>query len=922
VTTGTAGRMSFGPYQILSALGRGGMGEVYRAWDPRLEREVALKLLREGAEMSRDRVQLFIAEARAASALNHPNIITVYDAAVDEATPFIVTELIDGEPLSDQLRAGPLPLKRLMTIAADVADGLAEAHAAGIVHRDLKPDNVMITRGGRVKILDFGLARHTGLQPGGATAAHDDQTLTGPLLAGTIAYMSPEAARGQPTDFRTDQFSFGLILYEMAAGRPALRRATPAETLEAICGEEPTPLPAIVPQAPLVLWWIIERCLSKNPSDRYAVTTDLHRDLRMLRDRLGDALARESRPAQGGAEWGRTHRLAVSAALIALAAGVAIGARVLAVPAPPDLASLRFTPLATEAAYEGLPSWSPDGQTIAYAADVDGVLQIFTRRLDSSAPAQVTRSSHDAKHPFWSHDGRRLYYVAAMGYGEGIWSIPAAGGVRQPVVESASRGTMSPDGRTLAFFRDERRPDGFGNAAVWLANSDGSGERRYRAAPFGELYFIEGALAFSPDGRTLGVCAVPTVVGLQADRRGWQFWLLPMSGGPPVRRFDGWGETAPRVSSFAWRDKRHVVLGITIAGTPSSQLWLADLETDRRWPLTRSADNEYYPSASPSGDRIAFTRGDSDYDLVEIPLGRGDLRTPVRTSRNEIEAAWMHSGAAYAYVTDRAGQDEIWLRTPHEPADDRPIITQDHFPNDRTIMLGSPTFSPDGRLLAYQRNASAPMIWPQRIWYTQVPSGPSIPLLPPAHEGYQGAPTWSPDSQWLAFSEWNGREWRLVKVRVGGTDLPEPPVVLRTDGVGNTTPRWSPAGDWITWETEHGLVLVSVADGTLHPGQPSEQMLAHAWSNDGERIYGIRQDESGRRLELIAMDRRSGQARTLRDLGPSPPVNNPVKGLSLHPDGRSLLTSIVRLHGDVWVLDGFRPPPGPLERLRTLMQIP
>src|SRR5688572_7806619 len=235
----------FAPYELRGPLGRGGMGEVYRAWDPRLRREVALKVLHERTVTDPDRVRRFVAEARAASALNHPNIVAVFDADVDGPTPYIVSELIEGESLRDEMRRGPVPLKRLLDLATQIADGLAEAHAAGIVHRDLKPENVMVTRGGRVKIVDFGLARATGLRTRpDIPSTLDNQTLTEPgLLAGTVPYMSPEQARGLPADYPSDQFSLGIVLYEMATGQAPFRRDTAAGTLDAVVNEEPTPLP-------------------------------------------------------------------------------------------------------------------------------------------------------------------------------------------------------------------------------------------------------------------------------------------------------------------------------------------------------------------------------------------------------------------------------------------------------------------------------------------------------------------------------------------------------------------------------------------------------------------------------------------------------------------------------------------------------
>src|SRR5688572_28810521 len=333
-----------GSYEIGAPLGRGGVGEVYRAWDPRLEREVALKILHERSEVDPDRVWRFVAEARAASALNHPNILTVFDAAVEGATPFIVSELIEGDSLRGEIRRGPVPLKRLLDLATQIADGLAEAHGAGIVHRDLKPENIMVTPAGRAKILDFGLTRTTGLDADGSRAGdvHDDtQTETG-LLIGTIPYMSPEQARGAETDYRSDQFSFGLVLYEMAAGKPAFRRDTPARTLDAIRNDEPVPLPEANPQAPLFLWWIVERCLAKNPADRYMSTADLHRDLRDLRNRLGDALASDRRGAVAAAPARRTLRFALAtlAFLAVFAAGAVLW--MLSSESIPDTSALRF----------------------------------------------------------------------------------------------------------------------------------------------------------------------------------------------------------------------------------------------------------------------------------------------------------------------------------------------------------------------------------------------------------------------------------------------------------------------------------------------------------------------------------------------------------------------------------------------------
>jgi len=262
------------------------MGEVFRARDTRLGRDVAMKTLSDdGLDPARRR--RLEAEARAASSLSHPNIVTIHEIGREAATPFIVMELVDGRTLRDLLHAGPLSLRRTLDVAAQVADALARAHEAGIVHRDVKPENVMVTRDGFAKILDFGLAR-SGARGERRDSARESLTLTeeipeGPVV-GTAGYMSPEQASGQAVDSRSDQFAFGALLYEMLTGRRAFLRPTRAETLAAIIREEPEPITALCPRTPAPLVWIVERCLAKSPEERYASTRDLARDLRSLRD--------------------------------------------------------------------------------------------------------------------------------------------------------------------------------------------------------------------------------------------------------------------------------------------------------------------------------------------------------------------------------------------------------------------------------------------------------------------------------------------------------------------------------------------------------------------------------------------------------------------------------------------------------------
>src|SRR5215471_11582978 len=268
------------------------MGEVYRARDAKLGREIAIKVMPASVAEDRHRRQRFEQEARSASALNHPNILTIYDIGEADGALYIAMELVEGRTLRELVVSGePMPTRRLLDLAVQTADGLAKAHGAGIVHRDLKPENLMVSKDGYVKILDFGLAKLTEAQ-----AASDASMLPTAVAAptepgtvmGTAGYMSPEQASGQPVDFRSDQFSLGSILYEMAAGKRAFQGKTGAETLVAIIREEPEPIGQVNPKAPAPVRWIIERCLAKDPEERYASTRDLARDLRSIRDHLSE----------------------------------------------------------------------------------------------------------------------------------------------------------------------------------------------------------------------------------------------------------------------------------------------------------------------------------------------------------------------------------------------------------------------------------------------------------------------------------------------------------------------------------------------------------------------------------------------------------------------------------------------------------
>ncbi|HYX22496.1 MAG TPA: protein kinase, partial [Thermoanaerobaculia bacterium] len=448
-----------GPYEIVSPLGAGGMGEVYRAKDAKLGREIALKVLPETVADDRARRQRFEQEARSASALNHPNILTIYDIGEAEGALYIAMELVDGRTLRELVASGePLPTKRLLDLGVQIAEGLAKAHAAGIVHRDLKPENVMVSRDGYVKILDFGLAKLTE-SPAASDASALPTAVAPPTEPGTVmgtaGYMSPEQASGRPVDYRSDQFSLGAILYEMATGRRAFQRKTGAETLVAIMREEPEPLSQAAPRAPAPVRWIIERCLSKDAEERYASTKDLARDLKNLRDHLTETSASG---ALERAAPGRSRRRGwLLPSIAALLVGAALGTLVLSrLTRPPDSA-IQFQQLTFQRGRVESARFAPDGQTIVYSAAWEGrPLEVFTTRPDSAEfrsldlpGASLLAVSSQGELAVSLH---RHFVIGYEATGT-LARVPLAGGSPREVLEGAQDADWSPDGKELAVCR-------------------------------------------------------------------------------------------------------------------------------------------------------------------------------------------------------------------------------------------------------------------------------------------------------------------------------------------------------------------------------------------------------------------------------------------------------------------------------------
>jgi eukaryotic-like serine/threonine-protein kinase len=842
------------------------MGEVYRARDSRLRRDVAIKVLSSEYATDAERRKRFEQEARSASGLNHHNIVTIYDIGSSDSVVYISMELVDGRTLRELLHEGALPTRRLLDLAFQIADGLAKAHAVGIVHRDLKPENVMVSKDGVVKILDFGLAKLLGEGgESGESATAIQETRPGTVL-GTVGYMSPEQASGKPVDFRSDQFSLGSILYEMATGTRAFQRATSAETLTAIIREEAEPVARVHPGVPPPFRWIIERCLAKDPEERYASTRDLANDVRSVREHLSETSAEAKTPGVTVPEPSRRRpllrtALAVLALLAAFGAGTLLQRR-LAGSSPPSYQQITFGSGTIRAA-----RFAPDGQTIVYSAAWDGnPLKLFLKH--PSSPDSLPLELPSANLLGISPSGEMAIAINCRSTHPGICSGTLAraaltGGSPRDVAEAIQDTDWGPDGANQLVVRDVA-----GKARIEF--------------PMGKvLYETAGHVSYarlSPKG----------------DRIAFLDHPFPLDDAGTVAVIDLAGKKATLTGQWAsehglaWAPSgREIWFTATEAGANRS-LYAVTLSGHLR-VVTRVPGGLKLHDIAPSG-RVLLTR--------ESP--RVGIRGMLAGDTRERDMSFLD----YSFAADISADGRTLLFDEEGEAGGA----------NYTIYLRKSDNSPVVRL--GEGNALA--LSPDEKWALSMKpaSGSPFVLLPTgtgesrrlALEGLspEQAAVWLPDSRRILFAAAeSGKGLRLWALSIDGGR----PKAVTPEGISAALPGLAVTSDGKNVAAvgpEHIVAIFPIDGGSPRPvGAAAAGEFPLRFSPDGRFLYVWKRGDVPARVSRLDVE--SGRREVWRDLLPADPAGvERISNVLVTPDGKGYAYCYARLLSDLFVVEGLK----------------
>jgi serine/threonine protein kinase/WD40 repeat protein len=844
-----------GPYEIVAPLGAGGMGEVYRARDARLKREVAVKVLPASFSSDADRLRRFELEAEATGQLNHPNILAVYDVGTHDGSPYVVSELLEGETLRARLAGGPLPSRRALEFGRAIAAGLAAAHEKGIVHRDLKPENVFVTSDGRIKILDFGLAKLT--QP--ESAGHPQTNLpTAPLgtepgvIMGTAGYMSPEQVRGAAVDSRSDLFSFGTILFEMISGRRAFEGDSSVETMNAILKEEPPELAGSGRNVPPGIDRIVRHCLEKTPALRFQSARDLAFDLESLSDTASAPTRAVTPPFRR--RWGF---FAAAALLSVLAVAGYFALRPKSAPFP------TFQRLTYRAGTLLTGRFAPDGQTIVYTASWEGKpFQLFSTRPGSAEsrslglpPAMVTGIAPNGMMAIvLSPAGTNILGTLAL--------VPLAGGAPRPILEGVRIGSWAPDGENLA-----------------VALSGGGGERiEY---PIGKVVYRTAGFIYdirlSPDGSAIAIEETRPLTF-----QGGTGWIgLIGRDGKRTTVYEGW----VRNCGVAWLPGGKEFLFAVPDSTGSYREIYAGSRTGRKRLLGRVAGAITLYDISNDG-RLLFSR--EDVRILTIGGFEGGKTERLVSWLDESIAADLSPDGRHVLLSEVGGGGEskgaVYLR-PTDGGD--------------AVRLGDGqglALSPDGKWALATSNERPELV----LYPTGVGQRRTLSLS--GFERFQSA-RWLADGKRVFFNaNVHGRVTRCFVLDLAG-GAPRP-----VGAEGGFCGASSPDGRWLAVAgPDRSLSLLSI-EGTdparTVPGWP-KGATALQWSADGRSLYLTVETETPMSLRKLDLD--TGGTELVKTL--VPPDSAGVQTIAaplVTRDGRTYAYTYIRLLGDLYMAEGLK----------------
>ena len=810
-----------GRYEIRSKLGAGGMGEVYRARDEKLNRDVAVKILPASLSENGDRLHRFEQEAQAAGALNHPNILAIYDVGTDGAAPYVVSELLEGESLRDRLAHGPVPSRKAIDYATQIARGLAAAHAKGIIHRDLKPDNLFITKDGHVKILDFGLAKL--VQPATDDLAQTDvatrKVHTDPgTVMGTAGYMAPEQVLGKTVDHRADIFSFGAVLYEMLSGRRAFHRDSAIETLNAILKEEPPELTstdhAIAPAVERVVW----HCLEKSPERRFQSATDVAFALESLSgvtSHPSQQTLTQHRPISTLRSWTRERLIWLGICIVLLAATTALAVAYFS-RSEPNVRAVRLAFTAPEnTTFSGDVTVSPDGSHIAFVANnADGQRELWVRSLEADKP-ELLAGTEGANAPFWSPDSRSIGYFAngklyrteiahgrpqqlcdvredrggawnrdgviLFGGPEGLQRVSAQGGTpalatKVDAKEEAHRWPFFlPDGHHFVFLADAQTTE---NHHIRVGSLDTqetqillSAVSRIAYAPPGYLLYVnQGALVAHPfDARTLKVTGDPTTVAEHIAEIGENH-------------------------EFDFSVSENGVLTYQVGSQKSRLAWYD--RTGKKLESVGEPDSYASISLSPDGGRALAGLLDPDgrqSDIWLLDLSRGTKARLTFNPQSDGDPVWSPDGKRIVFTSNRSGDGHIHLYDTSVSAtgDEQalPTASADDIPT---------SWSHDGKNILFMRFQNDV---PASLWLLSVADRQMKPLLQSPAYDVSGA-AFSPNGRFIAYqSNESGR----LEVYVQTFPLSGQKWLISSGG--GVVPLWRGDGKELFYLTEDGKVM-------------------------------------------------------------------------------------------------------------------